>query len=68
MRYIYDGKLRNRTIDPPPVFVFDEPNASGLGRTDMAAHLGRELSKLRKTEGPRPLLIGHDPSQWRWSK
>ncbi len=29
MRYIHDGKLRNRTIDPPTVFVFDESATSG---------------------------------------
>ncbi|MCU4743381.1 hypothetical protein [Natronoglomus mannanivorans] len=68
MRYIHNGELRNRTIDPPTVFVFDEPNASGLGRTNTAAHFGRELATLRKTEKPKPLCLGHELSRSRWSE
>ncbi|WP_435551761.1 hypothetical protein [Natrinema sp. CGMCC1.2065] len=64
MRYIHDGKLRNRTIDPPTVFVFDELATTGTGRTNTA--LRTALLKQRKT-ATTPLLVGHEPCQWRWT-
>ncbi|SEH14653.1 hypothetical protein SAMN04487967_1705 [Natronorubrum sediminis] len=70
MRYIHDGELRDKTTDVPPVFVFDEANTHGTGRTDTAlrtaAALGPQLTKLRKTE-TTPLVIGHGEDRWRWT-
>ena len=68
MRYIHDGKLRDVTIDPPPVFVFDEAQTRARGRTDTAALFASTLAKQRRMENP-PLCIGHeDDSEWRWSE
>ncbi|MFC7232171.1 hypothetical protein ACFQMM_13705 [Saliphagus sp. GCM10025308] len=67
MRYIHDGKLRETTIDPPPVFVFDESQNAARGRTDTAALMVSILAKQRRMEN-RPLLIDHEESEWRWSK
>ncbi|PGF15814.1 hypothetical protein CP556_06590 [Natrinema sp. CBA1119] len=64
MRYIHDGKIRNQTIDPPALFVFDESDTAGTGRTNTG--LRTALLKQRKTEST-PLLIGHEPSRWRWT-
>lgn len=62
MRYIHDGTLRNRTVEPPVLFVVDEANTHGTGRTDTALQLVKELSKVRKT-ADTPLLIGHEPDR-----
>jgi len=62
MRYIHNGELTNRTIDPPRKLVFDEPVSSGTGKA--TAGLGTVLRNLRKTDS-RPIVIGHEPSDWR---
>ncbi|UTF52820.1 hypothetical protein [Natronosalvus rutilus] len=68
MRYIHDGALRDTTIDPPPVFVFDESQTPARGRTNTAALMASILAKQRRLEN-RPLCIGHeDKSEWRWSE
>ncbi|QCC59424.1 hypothetical protein DVR14_12610 [Natrinema thermotolerans] len=58
MRYIHDGKLRNRTIDPPTVFVVDEAATPGIGRTNTA--LKTALLHQRRT-------TSSDRHQWRWT-
>ncbi|WP_436346962.1 hypothetical protein [Natronorubrum sp. FCH18a] len=62
MRYIHDGELCDETVDVPPVFVFDEANARGTGRTNTAlktAALAPLLAKQRKTS-ITPFVVGHD--------
>lgn len=68
MRYIHDGKLRNRTVEPPKVFVFDEPKTTGRTNTALrkATLFGETLAKQRKTESSS-VLAGHDHGQWRWT-
>ncbi|MFP9192989.1 hypothetical protein ACLI4Q_15215 [Natrialbaceae archaeon A-CW1-1] len=67
MRYIHDGKLRDVTIDPPPIFVFDEAQTRARGRTN-TAFLASTLAKQRRIENP-PFCIDHeDDSEWRWSE
>ncbi|ADD03877.1 uncharacterized protein Nmag_0285 [Natrialba magadii ATCC 43099] len=67
MRYIHDGKLRNRTVEPPKKLVPSEPVTAARGRTDTAALMASMLTKLRRVENP-PLCIGHERNEWRWSK
>lgn len=66
MRYIHDGELRNRTVEPPTVFVFDEPNTTGRTNTALrqAARFGDVLAKQRQT-GTSPILADH--TEWRWT-
>ncbi|MFP8957167.1 hypothetical protein ACLI4Y_10585 [Natrialbaceae archaeon A-CW3] len=67
MRYIHNGKLRDVTIDPPPVFVIDEAQTRARGRTNTAL-LASTLAKQRRMDSP-PLCIGHeDDGEWRWSE
>ncbi|SIS14623.1 hypothetical protein SAMN05421752_11435 [Natronorubrum thiooxidans] len=60
MRYIYDGTLRNRTIEPPKAFVGSEPVMSARRNS-----FGKLLYKLRRTE--KPLIVGHEQNRWRWT-
>ncbi len=59
MRYIHDGEVRNRTIDPPKRarFVFSEPTSHGRGRTNTAVRMADVVAKMR---GNAPLVIGHE--------
>ena len=63
MRYIHDGKLRNRTVEPPKTFVASEPVTCARGQPDF----GKLLNKIRRAE--TPLLISHeeDARRWRWT-
>ncbi len=68
MRYIHDGQLRDPTVDPPVVFVFDEPVTDGRGRTDTAALMADLLTKVRRKDVSP--VIDHardDPTTWRWT-
>ena len=58
-RYIYDGKLYESLEEPPVLFVVDETNTHGTGRTDTALQFASQVTQLRKTEA-QPLIIGHE--------
>ena len=60
MRYIHDGTVRNRTVEPPKTFVGSEPVTSARRNG-----FGKLLYKLRRTE--KPLLVGHENDHWRWT-
>lgn len=48
MRYIHDGEIRDATADLPTVFVFDEENVYGTGRTNTALRLAAQRSENKE--------------------